>query len=403
MYKDRNLINWKKNIVFFLVSQSISQLGSSLVDYAIIWYITLETKSSILMALSMLFVFVPKILISFFAGIWADRYNRKKLIIYSDLSIGIVTLLFGIAFSCGFKDLWLIFTVLGIRSIGTGIQLPANKAILPLLIPHEKIFKINGINSSIESIINIISPAIGGVVLTYYTLDVIAYIDFITALLAVLILYRMRFSYEKINNLEKASYLKEVVTSFHYIKQNMIVRRLLIISITLIFLIIPLILLTPLKITRSFGSDVWRLSLYETIFGIGSILGGVLIALFLKIKHGYNIIYISFFIIGIACFSISSSNFVLVIISGFIIGIFISLASSTAMAILQKKTEIDYLGKIMGATQIMSNSFHLLGLVIFGVMGDFISINIIFILLGVSFIAYSGISFIYFKNRQYNI
>ncbi|MEG2003805.1 MAG: MFS transporter, partial [Clostridia bacterium] len=76
-----NSPNWKKNITIFLASQSISLFGSSLVQYAIMWYVTLETKSGIMLTIMTLCGFLPQLLISLFAGVWADRFNRKILII----------------------------------------------------------------------------------------------------------------------------------------------------------------------------------------------------------------------------------------------------------------------------------------------------------------------------------
>jgi len=70
---------WKKNIVLFLSSQTISLFGSSLVQYAMMWYITLTTQSGVMMTIFILCGFVPAFLLSPAAGVWADRYNRKML------------------------------------------------------------------------------------------------------------------------------------------------------------------------------------------------------------------------------------------------------------------------------------------------------------------------------------
>ena len=71
---------WKKKAGLFLTSQAVSLFGSSLVQYAIIWYITLETQSGVMTTLATLCGFIPQVLISLFAGVWADKYNKKKLI-----------------------------------------------------------------------------------------------------------------------------------------------------------------------------------------------------------------------------------------------------------------------------------------------------------------------------------
>lgn len=76
-----NKTNWKKNISLFLGSQAISLFGSSLVQLAIMWYITLTTQSGVMMTISIICGFLPTFILSPIAGVWADRYNRKTLIL----------------------------------------------------------------------------------------------------------------------------------------------------------------------------------------------------------------------------------------------------------------------------------------------------------------------------------
>ena len=135
--------NWKTKIALFLTGQTISLFGSCLVQYAIVWYITLTTQSGIMMMISTLCGFLPQVLISLFAGVWADRYHRKRLIICADTLTAVSTLILAILFLAGQGSLWLIFLVSGIRSIGQGIQTPAVQAVIPLLVPQDKLMKVN--------------------------------------------------------------------------------------------------------------------------------------------------------------------------------------------------------------------------------------------------------------------
>ncbi|MBK5262971.1 MAG: MFS transporter, partial [Peptostreptococcaceae bacterium] len=88
--------NWKTKAIIFLSSQILSLFGSSVVSYAVVWYITLKTGSASLMTVSILASFLPQIVISLFAGVWADRYNRRILIISADLLTGVSTLVLAI-------------------------------------------------------------------------------------------------------------------------------------------------------------------------------------------------------------------------------------------------------------------------------------------------------------------
>lgn len=166
-----NLNTWKGKTFRFLTAQTISLFGSSLVQYAIVWYITLTTSSGKMLTISTLCGFLPQILISLFAGVWIDRYDRKRLIMLSDGVIAFSTLLLALAFLSGYKNIWFLFAVLIIRSAGTGIQTPAVNAIFPQLVPKEHLMRMNGLNSTLSSFMMFLSPAAGGAILSAAPLE----------------------------------------------------------------------------------------------------------------------------------------------------------------------------------------------------------------------------------------
>ncbi|EQB89501.1 hypothetical protein M918_03025 [Clostridium sp. BL8] len=169
--------NWKKNTLLFLLSQTISLFGSSLVQYAILWYITLNTKSGAMMTISIICGFLPTFFLSPFAGVWADRYNRKTLIMLSDSFIALSTLLLAILFLMGYESMGLLFVMSALRSIGTGIQTPAIGAFLPQIVPEDKLTKVNGINGSVQSMVMLVSPMISGALLSMASIESIFFID----------------------------------------------------------------------------------------------------------------------------------------------------------------------------------------------------------------------------------
>ena len=109
---------------YFLGSQTISFFGSSIVQYAILWYLTLTTQSGIIMMLSVVFGFLPTFFISPFAGVWADRYNRKRLIVLSDGVTAFSTLVLIVLFLVGQRSIWVLLVASAIRALGSGIQMP---------------------------------------------------------------------------------------------------------------------------------------------------------------------------------------------------------------------------------------------------------------------------------------
>ncbi|MFA7211431.1 MAG: MFS transporter, partial [Bacteroidales bacterium] len=186
-------MNWKRQITAFLAGQTITLFGSMLVQFAITWYIARETSSGLYVTLSVLCSFGPQILLSIFSGVWADRYNKKMLIILSDGGIALATLILAILMARGASGIWLLFIFSAVRSAGSGIQMPAIQAILPQLVPKDKLMRINGITNSIHSTINLVSPAAAGAILSFGAFHYLLLIDVVTAAIGISILIGIPF------------------------------------------------------------------------------------------------------------------------------------------------------------------------------------------------------------------
>ena len=180
--------HWKRNTVLFLVSQCMTLFGSMIVQMAIIWYVTLKTSSGGWVAAFTVCSYLPQFLISFFAGVWADRYSHKKLIVLADAVITLATLIMFFVMPAISSDSVLLSALLVmsmIRSLGAGVQTPAVNAVIPRLVPEEHLMRYNGINATMQSIVQFAAPAAAGAVLSMGTFRSTLLIDILTALLGI--------------------------------------------------------------------------------------------------------------------------------------------------------------------------------------------------------------------------
>ena len=269
--------HWKQTTARFLTAQTISLFGSSLVQYAIVWYITLSTSSGRMLTISTICGFAPQIIISLFAGVWIDRYDRKKLIMVSDAVIALATLALAAAFLSGCREIRLLFIVLFVRSAGTGIQTPAVNAVIPQIVPPRHLMRVNGIQSTLTSLMMFLSPAASGAILSAAGLEATLLIDVATALIGVGITSTLTIPMYRKNTVEGNAQIDSLKEGFRYLRSNTFVRRLLMFQIAILFLISPSAFLTPLMVSRTFGSQVWRLTASEMTYSIGTVLGGLLI------------------------------------------------------------------------------------------------------------------------------
>lgn len=370
--------NWKKKTALFLSSQTISLFGSSLVQYAITWYITLTTQSGAMMTISILCGFLPAFFLSPFAGVWADRYNRKFLIVSADALVAVSTLILAIVFINGYNELWLIFVVSAIRAVGTGIQSPAVGAILPQLVPAEKLTRVNGINGTLQSLTTLASPAISGALLAMARIEYIFFIDVITAAIAITILLALLQIpvHAKAAEKQKESYFKDMKQGFAYIKSHRFLKQYFLFYAIIFILIAPVAFLSPLQVTRSFGGDVWRLTAIEISFSVGMMIGGAVIASWGGFKNRIHTIVLASVIFGACTFALGVVPVFWIYLTFMAVtGLTMPLFNTPSMVLLQEKVEESYLGRVFGVMTMISTSMMPLGMLIFGPIADIVQIE----------------------------
>ncbi|HEX2979155.1 MAG TPA: MFS transporter, partial [Anaerolineaceae bacterium] len=374
--------DWKKKTTIFLSSQSLSMFGSMLVQYAIIWYVTLNTESGAMLTISTLAGFLPQIVLSLFAGVWADRYPRKLMIIGADALTAASTLVLAIFFLVGYQELWLIFLVSAIRSVGAGIQMPAVNALLPQIVPTDRLIKVNSINGTIQPVIMITTPLISGALLALSRLEAIFFIDVLTAILAISLVWVLKVPpLPQKTAAEKVGYLDDLKAGLAYIRGNRAVKTLFIFFAFVFFLVAPVAFLSPLLVARSFGEEVWRLTANEVTFFAGSILGGIVMTVWGGFQNRFRTIGLSCLIwAGLFAGLGLSRDFVPYLIFMFLAGVPMPFMNASTTTLLQEAVEPQMHGRIFGVHQLIISTVMPLGMLFFGPIADVVSIELLLVL-----------------------
>jgi MFS transporter, DHA3 family, macrolide efflux protein len=377
---------WKKKVTVFLVGQTISTFGSFLVQYAIMWHLTLSTKSGLVLALAAVFGFLPQAIVSIFAGVWADRVNRKIMIIVSDSVIALSTLVLALFMLSGVEDLWLIFLVMAVRSIGAGVQMPAISALLPQIVPTDKLLTVNGINSSISSSLQLLAPVAAAAVYSTMSLAAILFIDVVTAVIGLSLLATIAVpTLARAASNEKPSYFADLKDGLSYIFSNQLVRWVMAIFAIVFLLVVAPSNLSPLMLVRTFGSDVWMLTVLELSFGIGMFIGGAFIAVFAKKIDRIGMIIGSSILFGVLAAAMGfTTNLIVFFALFFVVGIAVPAFSTSAMTLLQETVEPERQGRVFGFVGIVIAVAMPLGMAILGPLADIVSVEILLIFTGVA-------------------
>lgn len=381
--------NWKKDTALFVTSQTISLFGTSLVMYAIMWHITLSTQSGVMMAIYIICGFLPTFFLSPFAGVWADRYDRKNLIMMADTFIAVTTLILAVTFLMGYTSVYLLFIASALRALGTSVQTPAVGAFLPQIVPEDQLTRINGINGSIQAAIMLICPMISAALLTLATIETIFFIDVVTAAIAVLVLllFLKVPAHAKALSPQQTSYFSDLHDGVIYIRDHRFLKKFFLFCVVFFFLVSPAAFLTPLQVARSFGSDVWRLTAIEIAFSIGMIGGGILMATWGGFKNKMHTM-------ALASIAVSLGTIALGVVSVFWVyigimglwGVFMPMYNTPSTVLLQEKVEEAYLGRVFGVMGMISSSMMPLGMLVFGPMADVIKIE--WLLIGTGFLLF---------------
>lgn len=376
---------WKKSAALFLLSQAVSLLGSSLVQYALLWYITLKTGSGIMMTVYIVAGFLPTFFLSPFAGVWADRHDRKKLIILSDGGIAAITLITALLFTFVAENIWILIAAAALRAVGTAVQGPAVGAILPQIVPQDRLMRVNGIFGSIQSVIGLGAPVISGVLMTAAPLSAIFYIDVVTAAAAIIILAAFLKVRQQVKESggQPSGYFKEMLDGFRYIRRHKYLIPFFMFIAFILILVTPAAFLSPLQVSRTYSPDVWRLTALEVLFSAGMLAGSGLLALWGGFKNRMQTMLLSTAVMAFCTIGLGFAPpfWVYLGIMG-VFGIGLAFYNTPSTVILQENVEEEYLGRIFSVFTMLFTSLMPLSMLLFGPLAEVVSIELLLLITG---------------------
>ena len=374
---------WKRDVAVFLSGQTVSMFGSMLVQYAIMWHLTLETKSGLVLMASAVFGMLPQAIVSIFGGVWADRLNRKTLIIVADASIAVTTLALAIFMMSGYQELWLIYLTLAIRSTGAGIQSPAVMALIPQLVPTDKLLRVNGIFQSIQSGMMLVAPAAAAGIYASMSIIAIFWVDVVTAIIGIGLL--LLISVPTVRTVVDTGYFTDLAKGVRYTFTHAFVRWLLVLFAIVFLLTVAPSMLTPLMVVRSFGEEVWMLTVNELAFSVGMLLGGLLVAVWGGLRNKVVTVLVSSLVFGALTLALGLSTNMWVFF-GFmlLVGLAVPFFSTPATTLLQERVGPEYQGRVFGFVGVVMATAMPLGMLIFGPIADVVPVEWVLIGAGIA-------------------
>ena len=381
--------NWRKRTILFFLSQCITLFGSQIVQMAIVWYVTLQTNSGAWVAAFSVCSYLPQFFVSFIGGVWADRYNRKYLIIGADALIAAVTLAMMLIMPYITAEPILLAALLFmsiIRSACAGVQNPAVNAVIPQLVPEEHLVCYNGMNATMQSVVQFGAPAVAAVVLTMGTLRTTLLIDILTAVIGIGVFSFIPLPKQKKTQIAP-SILTDIGIGLRYAYSCMTVRKTLVVYSLFVFFTVPAGYLSGLLVTRIFGDTYWYLTAVELVGFGGMMLGGLLMSFWGGFKSRRLTLTAGLGMFGAMAISMGvSHHFSLYLILMALYGVALTTIQTTITTMLQENSETSMQGRVFGLMSSLYSSCYPIGMALFGPLADSIPLQGIMNFSGVSLI-----------------
>lgn len=378
--------NWKRVFAIIWTGQFLSILTSSIVNFAIVLWLSLETGSAEVLAFATMAALLPQSVLGLFTGIFIDRWKRKRVMIMADSFIAFCTLILAVLFYFDLAKISHIYVLLALRSVGSAFHMPAMQASVPLLAPKSELMRIAGINQVIQSVCNIAGPALAGLFITMMKMTNILLLDVAGAAFACLSLCFVFIpdpSHEERNS--ELHLWREAKEAIMEVRNQYGLSWLFLLSILATFVIMPVSVLFPLMTLNHFAGNAFQVSLVEVSWGGGALLAGALLGLK---KYRWNeILFINGMYIALGLTFLFSG---LLPVSGFIWfavltalgGVCGSLYFATFTTVIQSRIDPGVMGRVFSFYMSFSMLPSMIGLLSTGFLADSIGLGNTFIISG---------------------
>ena len=384
---------WAPKFFTMWVGQAFSLVGSSLVQFALVWWLTKETGSATVLATATLISMLPQIFLGPFAGTLIDRWNRKIVMLVADGLIALATLVLIYLFMIEKQSIWAIYVILLIRSAGGSFHYPAMEASTSLMVPKQHLARIAGLNQTLMGVINIIAPPLGALLISIFSTQTVLFVDVFTAVIAIALLAvvpvpQPAHLQAQANGEAKAnSFGHDLREGWNYMIAWPGLLAVAILAMLINFLLTPASSLIPLMVTKEYQGGAVQLGLLDSVFGIGVIIGGLILSAWGGFKKRIITCIVGIVGIGVGILifgSLPAHLFFLALGGIFLLGFMQVFANGPLHAILQSTVEPGMQGRVLSLIGAGATAMSPLSLLVAGPVADALGVRTWYLIGGIA-------------------
>ena len=384
--------NWTVPFFTIWTGQAFSLVGSSLVQFALVWWLTQSTGSATVLATATLVAILPSVLLGPFAGALVDRWNRRVVMMVADGFIALATLGLAYLYSIGAMQVWHVYVIMALRAIGGSFHWPAMQASTSLMVPKEHLSRVAGLNQTIQGALNIVCPPLGALLLGVLPLHSIMMIDVTTAALAILPLFFVhipqpqRVAPVALAEGNKPSLWDDVREGLRYIWNWPGVMAMLIMATMINFLFNPAFSLMPILVTKHFGGQAMQLAWIDSAWGIGVVVGGLTLSVWGGFRRRILTTLVGLVGMGLGTLVIGLSPataFELALAGMLLAGFMNPITNGPTFAVIQSVVAPEMQGRVFTVIGSLTAAMSPLGMAIAGPVADAFGVQVWFVMGGV--------------------
>jgi DHA3 family macrolide efflux protein-like MFS transporter len=341
-----------KSYLVFWSGQLFSLFGSSIIHFVIIWWIVTVTGDPSLLGLTNFLGMLPLIVLSPIAGVFIDKWNRKLIIALADFFQALITFWLIILFLFNVEEVFSVILINSLRGVCQAFHFPTIKAIIPIMIPKDKLSRMNAVDYLFNGIVYIAGPAVGAILNNLLPIVIILWVDIITFLIAFipLILIKIPHITKREENKEPLTFFKDFKVGIKFLKQVPGLLILLVFISVINFLGQPFGTLLPLYVKVNHIGDAIDLALVMALMQIGMISGALIASSRKDWKNRVLVIMgcVSISIVGYVVTAIAPiGNFFIIGVGGMIRAAMTPLINTNFLTIIQLHIPPEKQGKVM--------------------------------------------------------
>lgn len=375
-----------RSFAFIWTGQAVSLIGSRLVRFALVWWLTIQTGSATLLAIAMIMMFLPQVIITPFAGPLVDRWSRRKTMIAADSLTALTVTVIAVLFALEIVEFWHVFIMMFLGAALGAFHWPAMQAATTLLVPEEHLSRIGGMNQGLMGIANIVAPPMGAVLLGFLPMQYILSIDIATAFLAVPLLFFVKIPQPlRENNSEETSVMSEMAEGFRYLRNWPGAFMVVCFAMILNLFSMPAFSLLPIMTVNHFGGDEVTLAALQSAQAVGMVIGAFILGIWGGFKQRIKTAMSALIIVGNGMLLIGLTPpdaVYFATLMMFIVGVFNPIVNGSIIAVLQSTIPPDMQGRVFSLVISGISAMTPVGLTIAGPLADAFGVPIWFVISG---------------------